>query len=296
MSTQDSHLKSTQNEGTVVDLGDDLLLDSTRVLGAPPPASMMPPPPPSASARSSSAFHQNAGESISDQIESAKILQQEGLFEDAKKILRKILLAEPNRWEVKDLLEEIQKTEIKQLLSDSGYAPKKRRSTDIVLDTNVVTTENMIQRLELDLKLNPSAATDEIVLNFQGVGDNARDCLDLGTAFLEMGLFKLARKVLEKACESDQERIVSLSLIAQCWIAERKPYEATHLLEPVLAEAETSREEKLDLIYWMARAFEQMQHDDLAVQWYEEVVELDADYRDSGERLKWFRQKRSARK
>lgn len=281
----DSHLKNTQSESTTVDLGDDLVSEPTRVLGS-PPVSVTPPPPPRNAL--SSNFVQTDFEGIADQIESARILQQEGLFEDAKKILRKILLAEPNRWEVKDLLSEIQDTEIKLLLSDSGYTPRKRRSTDIVLDTNVVSVEKMIQRLESDLK--QVAATEESLL-FPSTGLSARDSVDLGAAFLEMGLFKSARKVLETACKNEQERLGAFSLIAQSWIGDHKPYEATHLLEPILAETESTREEKLDLIYWMARSFELMQNDDLAIQWYEEVIELNPDYRDASERLKWFRQK-----
>lgn len=289
----DSNLKISKNESTVVDLGNDLLSEPTRVLGVPLPCSATPPPAPSS--RSSLSFRQSGTEAVSDQIESAKILQQEGLFDDAKKILRKILLAEPNRWEVKEILDEIQNVEIKQLLSDSGYSPQKRRNTDILLDTNIVSTEIMLRRLELDLKLSTTSCVDEEPLKFQWTHASARDSLDLGTAFFEMGLFKTARKVLETAHKDEQERLGALSLIAQCWINEHKPYEVTHLLEPVLAEAETTREEKLDLIYWMARAFEQMQYDDLAIQWYEEVIELNPDYRDSVERLKWFLQRQSAR-
>lgn len=90
-------LLASEAENTVVDLGDDLL-EKTAVV--------------------------SRSESHSD-FESAKILFQEGLVEDAKKILRAILVSDPDHVQARQLLEKAQKEEEIQILNQE---PRKRAS------------------------------------------------------------------------------------------------------------------------------------------------------------------------
>ena len=106
--------------GTRVDMGDDLL-EKTAVLvmpGAhahPTPA----PAPAPAPVHTISSPHQSIApepeplspgpigpEQIADHMQSARILMGEGILEDAKRILRRILLTDPSRLEARRMLDE----------------------------------------------------------------------------------------------------------------------------------------------------------------------------------------------
>src|SRR5687768_1065666 len=107
---------SEKTISTQVDLGDDLV--ETRTVLRPDQRSPSESVPASANSEESS-----APESPDELILNAKILMSEGLFEDAKKTLRRVMRMEPGNLAARDRLEEIQKIEIKKMLGGEEAVP-----------------------------------------------------------------------------------------------------------------------------------------------------------------------------
>src|SRR4051812_10811511 len=118
---------------TRVDLGDDLL--GTR----------------SVSKDEASSEKNSPPESVDELLLNSKILVNEGLFEDAKKTLRRVLRMDPANLSARDRLEEIQKIEIKRLLGQEenagGFLRAKKKKTEPALEDG----ESVALALERDL-------------------------------------------------------------------------------------------------------------------------------------------------
>lgn len=290
-------------EGTRVDLGDDLLQSDA-----------------SSSSRDAIFLRTDSGQSpedrrknlsdyLQDEIQSAKILVSEGLTEEAKKILRKILRLDPSNIVARKALEEIHETELKQIF---GEERRRRRVTDSTSADptffnpyGATETDEMVRRLDEDLGLDIhkmslfedaagmaqfSKKMDE---DLKSLSPSER--LDVGIAFLEMGLCELAINQFDAACRSlmkhdkpsDQSVYLSAaSLLALAMIKAGKPFEATLRVQPVLSDIEISKENKIEFFYLMGVAYEGLKKPDIARHWYGQVHLLDPFYRDVQERLR----------
>lgn len=296
-------------EGTRIDLGEDLLDAKTamfQVPGSEPPATpeRLPETPELIGLASAGAgpVPPIALEQVSDLLESARILMSEGLLEDSKRLLRRILLTDPSRVDARKLLDSIHELELKQIFGESE-TPRKRvgwRERRVAPEQSA---EEVLSGLERDLELGtgdlPSLFRD--AASMQRFGEQmdrdfssspASERVDLGIAFLEMGLSDLAARHFRAACatlrhSSDGESLVSAtSLLAQALLQGGRAFEATIELQPLLNDVEIERPEKLDLIYLMGRAFEALGKPLEARQWYAQATEIEPGYRDTGDRLR----------
>lgn len=243
---------------------------------------------------------------IPDALKSAKILQDEGLLEEAKKILRKILFKDPRCIPAKKRLQEIHEIEVKQIFSDLDHSSKRSREPSI--DANQV-----IQQLDHDLAVRGTSSRSILTpdsLTFSLFGDaqnidafafrldreledaSTKTRMDLGIAFLEMGLYDLAirqfRIVSQAEAVSDDAsmRASALSLLAYSMILAGKSFDAIMILEPAIADHDVGPEIKVEFYYLMGRAEESLGHRENAVRWYQEVIRIDRIYRDASDRLK----------
>lgn len=276
---------------TRVDLGDDLL-DKTRV-GVPK--------------------HQRSNQSdsvpktreqIDDQYESAKILVSEGLLDEAKKILHRVLLADPHHVAAHNKLEELRALELKILFSDARPRRRHRPAETEDVDLASIDSEEVIRKLDEDLGLgiigshmslfqDPASMAKFSASIDRDLADlTPRDRMDVGVAFYEMGLFDLACRQFELAARDSDSHAQATVLLAQTLVDADKPFEATLKLEPILEDAELTAEQKLDSMYLMARAYEQMNRTEQALQWYAQVSRVDSNYRDIPDRLKRILRKR----
>ncbi len=257
--------KRDSPEGTRVDLGEDLL-EPTRVTGVGSP--LLP--------------------SVGD-FESARILLNEGLTEEAKKILRNLLIVKPKDVGARELLHEIQEAELKQIFGES----RDRKPRGGTGSEQEVDAEELIRNLDRDLELGDSLG-ERMSLFQEGremakfaekldqdlAGISSRDRIDIGIAFLEMGLYGIAAKQFKAAS--------TVSLLAYALILDGKSFEAILNLQPELRDAEAAPESsaKVELVYLMGRAYEALGQSDLASQWYKRTHEIEPFYRDVTERLK----------
>lgn len=301
--------------GTRVDLGDDLI-EKTAMFAIPgthPDPVPSPPPlsgPPDAEAPPPGPI---APEQIADHLQSARILMGEGILEDAKRILRRVLLADPSRLEARKMLEGIHEIELKQIFGESETPRRRLRLPQTEVE---VSAETVMRGLDRDLKLGifgdnggeglepqlslfkDRAAMEEFGRHMDRdfAAHPAPERIDLGIAFLEMGLASLAvrhfqaainqlRLVHQDASASDP-LIAAAGLLAYALILDARAFEATIQLQPLLNDVDIDRPRKLDLIYLMGRAFEAMGKGEDACQWYAQAAEIEPHYRDVDDRLK----------
>lgn len=306
------HSQLPPSEISRVDLGDDLVI-KTKTLARDPRVTAQP------------AVKIEPGFDIEDQLHSAQILLGEGLGEEAKKILRRILVLDPRHLVARKTLEEIQDQEIREIFNDS---PRRRRPTrtDLVdapdASLTEVEAEKIMRALDRDLKLgiygdaarvsrleSPAlglfSSEQDIEKYAESLEKDLRGCsgqdrIDLGIAFLEMGLHELSLRQFRAAShlflqsqsqsampEQWSSSVLSTSaLIAYTLILVGRAYEATMLIQGILRDQEIKHENKLEFFYLMGRAYETMRKDELARGWFHQVMQIDPKYRDAEARAR----------
>jgi len=256
---------------TQIDLGDDLL--GTQTLSRPIPEELAPPP-----------------EANHELLVNAKILIGEGLLDEAKQVLRKILLKDSNHVLALEKIAEIQKLEIKQLLNPEeiknrrNYNRRSRyRDEDSDLDGDAVR-----KNLERDLGITEQSASEQINVDSaeQFSEANPQDRMDIGVAFLEMELFEEALEQFSLAQQdvAFERKAIVLSIYSK--ILAGKAFEALLDLDPLIADESVDSTQRVEYGYLMARALEELGKLDEAHAWYRGVLEIENQYRDSFERLK----------
>jgi tetratricopeptide (TPR) repeat protein len=284
-----------QFEGTMVDLGEDLLESTrasdktqeiTRPISQPPPGA---PPPPAA---------ESTEPSIAEEMQKGEIFMSERIFEDAKQVFRRVLRRDPNNAAAKQYLDEIQKHEIQELLK--GEPPRKRI---IAGDTpEEETPSSVLEKLEKELNLNiekselkpiPDLFDSEAafarykdrVLD-AALAVSVRDRIDIGVAHLEMGLFDVSQAIFESVMRYDEYKIVGMYLLGLSLIHGGKAIEATIRLEPLARDLTLTEAQKTDFLYLMGLAFERLNDLRKAREFFRRVHMLNPRYRDVFEKLK----------
>lgn len=270
-------------ESTQIDLGDDLIEKTDLRVVPESPSSVFPP-------------------DLEDQFQSAKILMSEGLWEESKKVLRKILVADPSHVPSRQLLSEIHDLELKQLVSSeeerSPIRYRRREEREGRSGSGAGSTsaevEQVIRDLDRDLKLGllETAKDQENSRSYTAWMDeelsdlSPQDRIDIGIAFLEMGLVDIAVQQFRGALsrmpfDSEAEgRLSATALLAYALILEGRPLDAVMELEPLLRDTSIRNEEKIEFMYLMGRAYESLRKPDLAMLWFDQVRAIDPAYRD----------------
>ena len=277
-------MSDSSDDATRVDLGDDLV-DKT-VLRDP------------RDARDST---DRAVWDSEDQFESARILVGEGLLDEAKKVLRMILIRDPGHIPSRQKLDEIHEIELRQMFGDSGSSTRRiwnRGAGDEDPAAPQLSADEVMLRLEQDLKLGvldgfeTGGSLDDqfgafgTEIDAALVGASARDRLDSGIAFLEMGLYGLACRQFEVAMQDPESRVAGISLYAYSMILAARPFEALIALEAALADPDVAQEQRVEFVYLVGRAQEGLKRPDLARACYQTVESWNAGYRDVRDRLR----------
>ncbi|MEO7163283.1 MAG: hypothetical protein ABI041_10225, partial [Bdellovibrionia bacterium] len=287
-----------------VDLGEDLLEKTAMIPGLTAPTAQDP-------LKVSSPLDIPAGDtgSIEDLLHSAKILVDEGLVEDAKKILHQILIVDSTNKAALEALGGIQKEELKYLLREDPTPQRKRpleRNPQVKAKVQELDPEELMRKLDQDLGLGifaqnvPVALASDLSL-FQNpeemeaftlkleknlAGGNIQDWVDLGIAFLEMDFYQIAVRLFTGACRKidsevlGEQSVSATGLLALALILLGRPFEAISKLQPLLRDVEIKADQKVELYYLMGRTYESLKKMDIALHFYQQVMKIDARYRD----------------
>jgi tetratricopeptide (TPR) repeat protein len=283
------------SEGTRVDLGEDLM-DKTALSVNPLLAS--------------DAIDQDRKpQEIPEMIENAKILFNEGLYEDAKKILHQIVIQDPHNVVARKQLRVIQEQQLNQMLRDAKQPsqPDQPEEVDpeaVLRDLDKELNLGIYSGQQWDASVNQlslfqnSEELDSLYENLEKelIHANVQDWIDLGIAFLEIELYPIAVKLFLGACRTIKvdasdyvERSVSAtSLLALALYLEGKSFEAISKIQPILMDTDIKREFKTELFYLLGRVYETLGKPEFAQRLYLTVGEIEPDYRDTTERLKRF--------
>lgn len=296
MVKDDTNSKGSGLEPTRIDLGDDLLEKTANIPGRLPeeqssgggsfsPADAPPPITP---------------QTVADEIQSARILLNEGFPDEAKKILRRILLADESHVESRQLLEEIHELELKQMFGTAE--PPVRRSMRNQYDDSIlhVDSDEVVRVLDKELGLGLESAARELsffsdkrLLNRfadkvdREIGESVRDRIDLSIGFMEMGLYELAIRLLQILLVHDDtdERLSATALVAYAHLQSHEPYRTIAAIQGVLNDNEIPREKKTEFFYLIGRAQQTIGKFSEAVSWYFQAQENEPGYRDTSDRI-----------
>lgn len=276
-------------EGTQVDFGEDLL--SQTLTGS----------------KDSNVQHRHS--EIEDMLQTVGILKDEGLLDEAKKILRKILRIHPNQILAHQKLEEIQKIELHQILEVVPAPHSQSHEAAMGLIAADVHSETIMKNLDIDLRLgifsddgffeersavslffSSQSAMEKFAnkLDQDLAGVSFSDRMDIGIAFLEIGLFEVAARQFRVAAREPASLLAASSLLAYSLILAGHPFEAVLTLEPFFEDAELKPDEKIDLMYMMGRAYESLQKPQKASHWFKQVSAIKSSYRDVDHRLRFL--------
>jgi hypothetical protein len=275
---------TTDNTNSKIDLGDDLLAEPTREVAAPA---------------------QTKRQSPEDRYSSGRIFFNEGIHEEAKRLLHENLIDAPDHLPSRKLLEEIHDLELKQIFGEQGtYGNWKRRPQDEVslvreLDPRRIDTDDIVRRLDRDLELGIHGArpsllaektqTDQLVAGVESSlsGGCEQDRIDIAIGFVEMGFYDLASRLLRPLAHSENTgmRFSGIALLAFSLICGSQAFEAGLILQPVLQETDLTPEQRAEFLYLMGRACESLQKPDEALGWYFQAASAIARYRDVEDRI-----------
>ncbi len=227
--------------------------------------------------------------SPAEDVRSAEILLSEGLFEEAKRILRRLLMRHPEFAPASELLGRIQEQELRMILDrDSRRDPEEQplRNPDEVI-------RKLLEDLGMDASL--PGGIDPAALNWaHSPRASVEEAFDLGVAFFEMGCFRDAIVELEEALrmirigrsELGPAGVAAAALCAEAMVNLADGFAAKSFLIPVLNEPELKHEEKIPLFYLVGRAEEILGNHNEAKGWFGKVIEADPLFRDAEFRVR----------
>ncbi len=125
----------------------------------------------------------------------------------------------------------------------------------------------------------------------QGIDENIdegdfQSHYDLGVAFKEMGLLDEAIAELQKALRAPEGKLRSSEALGVCFIEKGAHVVAESILRRALELPASGDQERLGIIYWLARALEEQGKRVEARELYGRVFAVDIRFRDVGERAK----------
>ena len=237
-----------------------------------------------------------------DDLKSSDILLNEGMVEEAKKILFKLLRQDPHDLPARQRLAKIHELELQQAL---GRQPASRqRSRDRPAEETDFNRDDVLRSLDKDFHLGilEEASSEgygvvELSLFKDGVsleafgdrleremtGSQSSDRMDLGIGFLQMGLFKLAERQFRAATAQDSRARL---LLAHTLIEGGKPFDAILVIEAAANDPELSGEDQIHLDYYRGLAQEKQGRLADALTAYQKVTDRDAEYRDTSDRIR----------
>jgi tetratricopeptide (TPR) repeat protein len=125
----------------------------------------------------------------------------------------------------------------------------------------------------------------------QGIDENIdegdfQSHYDLGVAFKEMGLLDEAIAELQKALRAPEGKLRSSEALGVCFIEKGAHVVAESILRRALELPASGDQERLGILYWLARALEEQGKRVEARELYGRVFAVDIRFRDVGERAK----------
>lgn len=283
MIRDDDGASGSGSEPTKIDLGDDLV-EKTAII------------PGQAASTVSNSENPEPETAPSELIRNARILLAEGFPEEAKKVLRQLLLADAESEEPRALLEQIHEAELRQMFGSAEPAVRKSFTSsydESILDADSDEIVRLLDRdLGIDCKEISFFSDERLLAEFadkvdREVGEFSTDRTDLAIGFIEMGLYSVAIRLVQSLLVAEDEalRLNVSALAGYAHLLNSEPYRTIGVLAPVLSDGEIDQSRKTECFYLMGRAEQMLGSHAKAMGWYFQAQSNETDYRDISQRI-----------
>jgi tetratricopeptide (TPR) repeat protein len=167
------------------------------------------------------------------------------------------------------------------------------------VDLSAMILEEELPRRDTRMKVADEEPTGDEERDFQGmlarfkqgIEENIDEAdfqahYDLGIAFKEMGLYDEAIAELQKALRAPEGRLASSEALGVCFVEKKSYVVAESILRRALDLPAVGDQDRLGILYWLARALEAQGKKVDARDLYGRVFAADIRFMDVGERAK----------
>lgn len=206
----------------------------------------------------------------------ADFYTKQGMNEEAAKIYEEILKASPDNAEIKNKL--------KELLTASGQSEE------------VVIKKMFKDEGESLTEEDPSSTTQDLQAIFDKFKkeDDYDAHYKAGMEYRQKGLLDEAIKEFKKAAEDPEKRLVSLSMLALCYMDKGDYTNAIKKFTSILESMSSKNASYIRIKYELAGVYIKTEENDKALKLYSEIKKQDSEFKDINEKitaLKSLRQK-----
>lgn len=233
-------------------------------------------------------------EKNNDDLESARILIQENLLEEAKRVLFRMLtrINDPESFShrrAQEMLKKIETIEMNELMNHSPRSKPSRVIEDPTMLINKLQKDLQIESFEEEA---PVMDTEQ--WNVEETPSSAQGLFDLSVAFYEMGCYADALRELKRAEKKirieesflGELGVSVVALQAQALVKLGQAFNAKIYLEPILMEPDLLHEQKIVLYYTMGLAEQALEDKSTAAGWFKKVAASDPDFKDVQQRIR----------
>jgi len=215
---------------------------------------------------------------LAGDLEETEFYMQQGLYVEALKKCHDILEYEPESTECQQKIEEIEALQARAK-STSVSTPK----------TDSLSLEGLGD-LDFDFDtLQPDEATEKKIfktdVDEQIAADDMESHYNLGIAYREMGLFDDAISEFEKAEREPARYVDCLTLKGLCYSDKGDFDNAERMFQGGLESSHLEEMQRLNLGYELGLLYERFEHSSKALNSYQDVFDLDNNYRDVREKI-----------
>lgn len=245
------------------------------------------------------------GEDLQEQFDEVEFYVQQGLTEEAVKILKEILEKYPDNKTAKERLaqlevrEEIKPTVIEEPLPKEAEVPSQE--TDVVsegefdlakeLENELIEEGVPLQEEQLVEEMPRQISAEEVLREFKSKvatvisEEDADTHYDLGIAYKEMGLLDEAISEFTISSASPHKKNESNNMIGLCYRDKGNFAEAEKYFKLVLQSPEITQDFSKGVLYELARVYEENGEIKNAIEIFEKIIAIDPGFRDVSERL-----------
>ncbi len=244
-------------------------------------------------------------EDLQEQFDEVEFYVQQGLTEEAVKILKEILEKYPDNKTARERLaqlevrEEIKPTVIEESLPQGAEVPSQETGAiaegefDLAkeLENELIEEGVPLQEEPLVEEMPRQISAEEVLREFKSKvatvisKEDADTHYDLGIAYREMGLLDEAISEFTISSASPDKKIESNNMIGLCYRDKGNFAEAEKYFKLVLQSPEITQDFSKGVLYELARVYEENGEIKQAIEIFEKIIAIDPGFRDVSERL-----------
>ncbi len=225
-----------------------------------------------------------ASQSIEAEMEEAEFYLQQGLYEDAARIVQSLLESNPDLPALHAKMAEIQERQAAE-----SAEPESGAFVDLMADLH---DDELLEATDFLNVLGDNAPSDDVFTQELATEIDSADTeshFNLGIAYKEMGLFEDAIAEFDKASADPGRRIDCLTLTGQCHLEAGETEAALKAFKSGLSQENLNEAGRKTLNFELGLLYQSTGQLLEALESFQLVAEQDSFFRDVGDRIKALR-------